>query len=304
MVELKVPPVNVTGRNTRIIPVEFEYYEPRTLKEALMLLDEYGESARILAGGTDLLVKIKARLVEPKVIINVKKVAGLNYVVEDGDLVRIGALARLRDLEKSEIVKKYLPALYDAVKLMGSVQIRNMATIGGNLCNASPAADTAPPLLVHNAKALIASTSGERVVPLEEFFVGPGKTSMKPNEMLVEIIAEKTGKGSSAFKKISRVSVDLAIASSAVYIDGEGGVVRDARIALGSVAPKPIRARKTESLIRGLKLYSEELREALNALEEEVSPITDARSTAEYRKYIVKVLTWDAINTAYERLVR
>ncbi|MGC8983334.1 MAG: FAD binding domain-containing protein [Desulfurococcaceae archaeon] len=304
MVEQGIPPVNVTARNTRIIPFDFDYYEPKTLREALELLDKYGESAKILAGGTDLLVKMKVRLVEPRVVINVKKIPGLRYIVEDGDYVRIGALTTLRDLEKSDLVKERLPALYDAVKVMGSVQIRNMATIGGNLCNASPAADTAPPLLVHNARVVLASIYGERVVPLEEFFVGPGRTVMKPNEMLVEILAEKASRGSSSFKKVSRVAVDLAIASAAAYVEVEGGIIREARIALGSVAPKPIRARKTEELVKGLPVGSEELRKALYALEEEVSPITDVRSTAEYRRYIVKVLAWEAIESAYERVAK
>ncbi|MET1159542.1 MAG: xanthine dehydrogenase family protein subunit M [Thermoprotei archaeon] len=300
----EIPPVNVTAMNTRIIPIEFDYYEPKTLDEALELLDKFGEKAKILAGGTDLLVKIKARIIEPRVIINIKKILGLRYIREEEKVIRIGALTRLRDLERSDIIKKYLPALYDAVKVMGSIQIRNMGTIGGNLCNASPAADTAPPLLVYDARAVIASVDGERVVPLEEFFVGPGKTVLKPNEMLKEIIVEKPSRGSSAFKKVSRVAVDLAIASSAVYLVVEDGVIKEARIALGSVAPKPVRARKTENAVKGLRVGSEELRSALNKLEEEISPITDVRSTAEYRRYVVKVLTWDSLHKAYERLSR
>ena len=300
--ETRIPPVNVTARNTRIIPVDFEYYEPKSLQEALELLAKYRESARVLAGGTDLLVKMKVRLIEPRVLVNIKRIPGLRYIAEDGNYVRIGALTTLRDLEKSEVIRRHLPALHDAVKVMGSIQIRNMATIGGNLCNASPAADTAPPLLVHNAKVVLASIDGTRVVPLEEFFVGPGKTAAKPHELLIEVVAEKAGKGSSSFKKVSRVAVDLAIASAAAYIELEGDVIREARIALGSVAPKPIRVRRTEELLKGLRMRSEELRKALYALEDEVSPITDVRSTAEYRRYVVKVLAWDAINAAYERL--
>lgn len=299
---MAIGPVNITGRNTRILPVDFEYYEPNTLEEALELLSRLRENARILAGGTDLLVKIKTRAVEPRAIINIKRIGGLEYIIEDGDFVRIGALTKLRAIEKSEIVAKHLPALWDAVKSMGSVQIRNMATIGGNLCNASPAADTAPPLLVHEAFAVLMSARGKRVIPLEEFFRGPGLTAMEPDEMLVEVAARKAGEGSSAFKKVTRVSVDLAIASSAVYISLDGDVIREARIALGSVAPRPIRAREAEKAIAGLRPGSEELGRALSILEREVSPITDARGTAEYRRYVVKVLTWDAIEIARERL--
>ena len=302
MVVSEIPPVNITTRNTRIIPFEYEYYEPRSLKEALELLDRYGDQARILAGGTDLLVKMKARLVEPRFVINIKKIDGLRYIVDDGEQVRIGALTRLRDVENSELVKKYIPALHDAVKSMGSIQIRNMATIGGNLCNASPAADTAPPLLVHNAKVVLSSEGGDRVLPLTEFFKGPGLTVLKPNELLREIIVEKTNAGSSAFKKVSRVTVDLAIASAAVYVEVEDGFIRNARIALGSVAPKPLRAVKTESLLRGLRIDSREVLNALKTIDEEISPITDVRSTAEYRRYVSKVLVLDALEVAYARL--
>ena len=302
MVVSEIPPINITARNTRIIPFEYEYYEPRSLKEVLELLDRYGDQARILAGGTDLLVKMKARLVEPRVVINVKKIDGLRYIVEDGEQVRVGALTRLRDVENSELVKKYIPALHDAVKSMGSIQIRNMATIGGNLCNASPAADTAPPLLVHNAKVVLSSVGGDRVLPLAEFFKGPGLTVLKPNELLREIIVEKSIAGSSAFKKVSRVAVDLAIASAAVYVEVEDGFIRNARIALGSVAPKPLRAVKTESLLRGLRIDSREVLNALKTIDEEISPITDVRSTAEYRRYVSKVLVLDALEVAYARL--
>lgn len=295
-------PINVTGRNTRILPVDFEYYEPSTLEEALELLNRLGRNAKVLAGGTDLLVKMKTRVIEPGAIINVKKIGGLEYIIEDGDVIRIGALTKLRAIEKSEVVARHLPALWDAVKTMGSVQIRNMATIGGNICNASPAADTAPPLLVHEASVVLMSARGKRVVLLEEFFRGPGLTIMEPDEMLVEVMARKAGDGSSAFKKVTRVSVDLAIASSAVYLSLDGDVIKDIRIALGSVAPRPIRAKETERALSGLRMGSEELRKALGLLEREVSPITDARGTAEYRKYIVKVLTWDTIEIAGGRL--
>lgn len=297
-----IPPVNITARNTRIIPIEFEYYEPKTLDEALDILAQHGESAKILAGGTDLLVKIKTRQVEPRVIVNIKKIDALRFIKEDNGYIRIGALTRLRDIERSDIVAKYIPALHDAVKQMASIQIRNMATIGGNICNASPAADTAPPLLVHNARVVLLSKRGRRVVSLEEFFLGPGKTIIYHDEILVEIIAEKALKGSSAFMKLSRVAMDLAIASVASYVEVENDEIVDVRLALGSVAPKPIRARLTEQVLKRVKLNESSIRSILNNLEREVSPITDVRSTAEYRRYVVKVLAFDSIMKAYERI--
>lgn len=296
--------VNITSRNTRIIPFDFQYYEPGSLNEALELLDRFGDQAKILAGGTDLLVKMKVRLVEPRILINIKKIPDLRYIREEANYIHIGALTTLRDIEKSKVIMKHAPGLYDAIKSMGSIQIRNMATIGGNLCNASPAADTAPPLLVHQARVVIASVNGYREIALEEFFISPGKTILNANEMVVEIILEKAYRGSSAFRKISRVAMDLAIASSAVYLELKDGVIREARIALGSVAPKPFRARKTENAIKGLKPGSRDLYETLRLLEEEASPITDIRSTAEYRKYVVRPLTWDAINITVERILQ
>lgn len=300
----EIPPLNITARNTRIIPIEFAYYEPRTIDEALEILEEYGDSARVLAGGTDLLVKIKTRQIEPRVIVNIKKINSLRYIIDEGEYIRIGCLTRIRDLERSGIIARYIPALHDAAKQMASVQIRNMATIGGNLCNASPAADTAPPLLVHNARAVLINRSGQRIVPLEEFFVAPGKTALRPGELLVEIVVEKTNRGSSAFKKIGRVELDLAIASTAVYIEVEDDEITEARLALGSVAPRPIRAKTTEQVLKGMRINEADLRRALSGLEREVSPITDARSTAEYRRYIVKILAYDSLMKAYERIRR
>jgi len=178
-----------------------------------------------------------------------------------------------------------------------------MATLVGNLCNASPAADTAPPLLVHNARVIALSTRGKRVIPLGEFFRGPGVTVLEPDEMVVEVVAEKAIKGSSAFEKISRVAVDLAIANAAVYAEiSPDGYIENARVAVGSVAPRPLRARLLEERIKGLRVGSSELREALYEIDKEISPITDVRSTAEYRKYIVKVLLWNALERVYKRI--
>lgn len=298
-----VKPINLTARNTHIIPFDFEYYEPRSIDELIKILSEFRDQAKILAGGTDLIVKMKVRLVEPRVLVNIKKIPGLRYITEDGDYIRIGALTTLRDVEKSEIIRKHLPALHDAVKVMGSIQVRNMATVVGNLCNASPAADTAPPLLVHNARVVVLSSRGERVIPLEEFFKGPGVTVLEPDEVVVEVIAEKATRGSSAFEKVSRVSVDLAIASAAVYAEiSSDSVIESVKVAVGSVAPTPLRARLLEERVKGLRVESEELKRALYVIDGEISPITDVRSTAEYRRHVVKILVWNALKRVYKRI--
>ena len=299
----EIRPVPINLRNTKIIPFEFQYFEPENLEEALQLLKTYGSEARILAGGTDLLVKMKTRVIEPKYVINIKRIKGLRYVRVDNDFIRIGALTTWRDLEESELVREEIPALYDAVKSMGSVQIRNMATIGGNLCNASPAADSAPPLLVHEAKIKLVSIEGTREIPITEFFTGPGMTVMKPYELLQEVVVPRR-KGGSSFIKISRVAMDLAIASAATYVDVENGTINDVKIALGSVAPRPIRAKKCEAALIGRKVDDRILKEVANLVVNEISPIDDVRGTAWYRKEVSKVLVYDSLVKSLERVRR
>ncbi|MEM2590581.1 MAG: xanthine dehydrogenase family protein subunit M, partial [Zestosphaera sp.] len=272
-------------------------------EEALQLLKTYGNEARILAGGTDLLVKMKVRAIEPKYIINIKRIKELRYIKTDKDSIRIGALTTWRDLEKSDSVREEVPALYDAVKSMGSVQIRNMATVGGNLCNASPAADSAPPLLVHEAKIKLTSIEGTREIPITEFFTGPGTTVMKPYELLHEIIIPRK-RGKSSFIKVSRVAMDLAIASAATYVEVEDNMIKDVKIALGSVAPRPVRAKRCEAALIGRRVDEEILREAASLVVGEISPIDDVRGSAWYRREVSKVLVYDSLIKSLERVRR
>ena len=299
----EVRPALINLRNTKIIPFEFQYFEPESLEEALQLLRTYGSEAKILAGGTDLLVKMKIRAVEPKYVINIKRIKELRYIKAEKDSIRIGALTTWRDLEKSDLVRGEVPALYDAVRSMGSVQIRNMATVGGNLCNASPAADSAPPLLAHEAKIKLTSIEGTREIPITEFFTGPGMTVMKPHELLQEIVVPRR-KGGSSFIKVGRVAMDLAIASASTYVEVEDGVVRDVKIALGSVAPRPIRARKCEAALIGRRADEGILREVAGLVVNEISPIDDVRGTAWYRREISKVLVYDSLIKSLERVRR
>ncbi len=285
--------------NTHIIPVEFEYHEPRTIREALELLARWGEAARILAGGTDLLVQMKMRRVEPKCVINIKRIPELDYVREGPTGVRIGAATRLRRLERSGTIRRLFPALYRAIRWMASVQVRNMATIGGNLCNASPAADTAPPLMVYGARVKLASVSGERTLPIEDFFTGPGRTAMRPGEMLTEIWIPRQPEGTgSAFIKVARTAMDLAKVNVAVALTLRGWSASDVRIALGSVAPTPMRAREAEAALEGRPPTEDLLRRVGEIASEEIRPITDVRSTAEYRREVTKVIVADALREA------
>lgn len=288
--------------NTHIIPIDFEYFSPSTLEEAISLLSRYGEEARILAGGTDLIVNMKQRTKEPRYIISLKRLP-LAYIEEDERGVRIGAATKLRAIERSSLISEKFPVLHEAVRSIGSVQIRNMATLGGNVCNASPAADSAPALLVLEARARIIGPNGEREVLMEEFFLGPGKTCLGGGEMLKEIFVPYTPPSySGAFMKIGRTSMDIAKVNIAVLVKISDAKVEDCRIALGAVAPTPMRARRAEEFLRGRELNEDNLRRAGEIVSREIRPITDIRATAEWRREVSKVLTRDAILRAVSRL--
>lgn len=291
--------------NTKILPISFEYFAPHTVEEALSILDRYGQDAKVLAGGTDLLVKMKQRLTEPRCVINIKSINELNFIREEADELHIGAVTKLRTIEKSDIVKERFPVLYEGVRAIGSVQIRNMATIGGNLCNASPAADSAPPLLVLNAKLRVIGPEGDREIPIERFFLGPGKTALQKGEILkeIEIPVMPPNSGAAFIKLGRRRSEDISIASASAFIQLEDESIKDVRIALGSVAPTPIRAYEAERILRGKETSERLFEEAGERAMKECNPITDVRASAEYRRAMVKVLTKNALKTAVNRSI-
>lgn len=283
---------------------KFEYFEPKTLEEAYSLLATR-EGAYLLAGGTDLLVLMKKGVIAPKCIININKLPGLDFIEERENSLRIGALTRISILEKSSLIAEKYVALHEAAASLGSVHIRNMATVGGNLCRASPSGDIACPLLALGAKLMLASTSGVRELPIESFFIGPGLTALKKDEILIEIIVPKFQVGAgTAFLKIGRTSVDIALVNVTVFIYSNSGVCEDVKIAFGGVAPTPIRIRKAEEMLKGRALSSEDehiLNEVCEAASEEIKPITDVRASAEYRRTVSKVLLKRAIKKALER---
>jgi carbon-monoxide dehydrogenase medium subunit len=287
--------------NTHILAQEFGYLEPRTIDEALQYLADYGEKTRIIAGGTDLLVQMKTGKACPQYLLNISKIPALRYLIEETGL-RIGVLTTFREIERSQVIRERYTALFEAAKSISSVQIQTMGTVGGNLCNASPAADSAPPLLVFNGKVKLMDVRQERTLPLEKFFSGPGKTVLRPDEFLVEIqvdgMPDRTG---SAFKKIGRVSADLSKVSVAVAIVRKDDLCEECRIALGAVAAVPLRARKSEEILKGKKLKESLIEKASLEVAQEISPIDDIRSTAWYRKEVAKVMVGDAIRLAWER---
>jgi carbon-monoxide dehydrogenase medium subunit len=227
----------------------------------------------------------------------------LDYIVDEGEQIRIGALTRLQTILESKVIKEKVSVLADAIEVMASWQVRNVATIGGNLCNASPAADTAPPLLVLDAKLKLLSKEGVRVISIGDFFIGPGRTILKPNELLTEILIPYSDEGvASAFIKIARTAMDLAKVNVAASLKTENEVITDVKIALGSVAPTPIRAFEAEKSLIGKEYNEENVRIAAEIASKEIKPITDIRSTAEYRREVTKVIVRDVLMKAYERL--
>lgn len=287
--------------NTRILAHDFKYREPRSIEEAIANLSKYNRKAKIIAGGTDLLVQMKMERIYPQLLINIKKITQLDYINElDG--IKIGAITTFSKIEESEVIRKKYSALFEAAHLISSTQIKNMGTIGGNLCNASPAADSAPPLLVFDSKLKIASKKGERIISLKDFFIGPGEKALSPDELLVAIdvppVSSHTG---SAFSKMGRVSADIAKLSVAVLIEKDGDLCKSCKIALGAVAKTPMRAIKAEEVLTGKKFSLSLSEEAARIASEEIQPIDDIRSTAEYRRDVSRILVRDTLMVAYKR---
>ena len=285
----------------------FEYHAPTTLDEALSLLQQHGEGARALAGGTDLVVQMKenaTKFAAPSHIISLLRVPDLTGIeFSENDGLRIGAGASMMEVARSPIIRGRYVAIAEGASLVGSYQTMNMATVGGNLCNAAPSADIAPPLLVFDAEAVIVGPSGRRSLPLEEFFFGPGRTALAPDELLAEVRVPvtPTGTGSAYARHTPRKQMDIAVVGVAAALTLAGGRIERARLALGAVAPMPVRAGRAEAQLEGETLSDECLARATDAAVEECSPISDVRGSAEFRRHIVRVMTERMLREAVER---
>lgn len=279
----------------------FEYFEPQTLDEAVALLGRYNGQASILAGGTDLLVEIKEKIRFPDYVINIKKIPQMDRLSYDDQTgLRLGALVTTRELETSPLVREKYRGLVQAVTELGSIQVRNRATVAGNICRASPSADTPPPLITDGAAVRLYGPTGERVLPLEEFFIGPGRTVLEPGELVIELMVPSppphTGKV--YLKHGRRRAMELATVGVAVTLTLANNICQEVRIALGAVAPTPIRAREAEAVLRGQVIVDDLIDKAAEVAMHESRPISDVRSSAEYRREMVKVLTARAIRQA------
>jgi aerobic carbon-monoxide dehydrogenase medium subunit len=283
-------------------PEPLEMYQPTTLQEASRLLKDKGAGGHFLAGGTDLVIAIKEKGLIPKYVVDLKKVPGLSGIRENADdSITIGALTTMREIETDSLLNKKYPFLCQSAAEVGSIQIRNRATVGGNMANATPSADVAPSLIALNATAKIVSAAGEGTVPLEEFFRGPGQTVMTSDEILTEITLPKTGPQlvGEYIKFSPRDMMDLAYVGVAVaYNIAADKRCVGVRIVLGAVAPTPIRARNAEALLEG-QLLTEELAAKVSAeAAQESKPISDVRSSADYRRAMVGAMTKRALLNA------
>src|SRR5256712_912778 len=285
----------------------FEYHAPTSLNEALSLLQELGEAARPLAGGTDLVVQMKenaTKFAAPSHIVNLLRVpelGGIEFSESVG--LRIGAGATMAEVAESLIIRERYQAIVEGAALVGSIQTMNMATVGGNLCNAAPSADIAPPLLAFEAEAVIVGPAGRRSLPLEEFFLGPGKTALAVDELVAEVRVPvpSAGIGSAYDRHTPRKQMDIAVVGVAATLSIAGNRVERARVALGAVAPTPVRARRAEGALEGQPPSDDVFARAAEIAAMECSPIADVRASAEFRRYIVRGMTMRMLREVRDR---
>jgi CO/xanthine dehydrogenase FAD-binding subunit len=275
----------------------FGYHAPATLDEAIALLHELGETGRPIAGGTDLVVQMKdghTRFPYPHMVVGLQRIKGLQGIdFSETEGLRIGAGTTMADIAAHEIIRARYTALAEGAGVVGSLQTMNMGTIGGNVCNAAPSADTVPPLLALDAAAVAVAQAGRREAPLEAFFAGPGKTILKPGELLSELRlpVPQAGSGSAYIRHTPRKQMDIAVVGVAVALTLNGDTIRHARVALGAVAPTPVLSPSAEAMLEGKPATAETFAKAAVAATNDCNPISDVRGSAEFRRHLVRVMT-------------
>jgi CO/xanthine dehydrogenase FAD-binding subunit len=284
----------------------FEYHRPDSLADLERLLIQHKDRCKILAGGTDLLVQMKAGIQRPGVLVDVGALASLQGITHrDGKGTSILAGTKIAAIEHSALIRERIPALHQSVRLLGSSQVRAMASLGGNACNASPSAETLPILIALGTEVTVAGDGRERTLPLESFYLGYRQTDLQPGEYLKAFFVPEQGSlnGSAYLCRTLRRAMEIDIVNVGVWflVDQSGGC-QESRIALGSVAPTPVRSRKAEACLKGRKPGEEVFRQAGEAASVEFSPIDDIRGSAEYRREMVKVLVTRALKKASQSL--
>lgn len=272
---------------------DFDYYAPQTIQETCNLLTQFGDKAKLLSGGTDLIVKLKHGIISYGVLVSLKELKELNEIsYQQGKGVVIGARATHNDLVNSPLLNEKYLSVSEAAHQMASNQIRHLGTVGGNIVNAVPSADLPPILIALGATITMVGPNGERTIPLEEFFTGPGRSVLAQNEIVTRFtIPDQTTTGSNYMKFGLRKSGALAVVGAASAVTMEGNIIKDVRIALGAVAPTPMRVKKAEALLVGKEYTDDLLEQAGRAAAAESSPISDIRGSEEYRRDMVRVYT-------------
>jgi CO/xanthine dehydrogenase FAD-binding subunit len=283
----------------------FDYIAPTNVDEVISLLASHNSNAKVLCGGTDLLVQLREGRRQTGLVVDLKKIPDITQVTNDENELHIGAAASCHDICSNPIVQQKYPGLIDGIHLIGGVQIQNRASVGGNLCNASPAADAIPALIVHKAICNITGPNGSRVLPVEEFCIAPGKNALQAGELLISITvpSPKENFGAHYLRFIPRNEMDIAVvgAGASVILDEDGKYFVSARIALGAVAPTPLLATDAGAFLSGKDITHENIKEAARMAQDIAKPITDLRGTAEHRKHLVAVLVERTLEKAIER---
>jgi carbon-monoxide dehydrogenase medium subunit len=281
----------------------FELALPESLDDCLRLLAQRGPETKLLAGGTDLLPQMKNSVIMPKRVIDLSGVARVKILECDAKGLRIGAAVPARQVEQDPRVRNGYAAVAESAALLGSVQVRNLATVGGNICNAAPSADMAPPLVALEAQAVIAGPTGERRVPLSDFFTGVRKTVVGPDELLVEIFVPAPGphSGGCYIRHTPRRELDIAVVGVASQVTVANEVCAKARISLAAVSPTPVRATAAETALEGKPLTPELIERAADLAGQAANPISDQRGSADFRRHLVRILTRRTLTTALAR---
>ncbi|MGZ6029034.1 MAG: FAD binding domain-containing protein [Myxococcaceae bacterium] len=286
-----------------MIPASFDYHAPGSLPDALALLSKYGDDAKVLSGGQSLLPLLKLRLGQTGHLIDIGRIPGLEYIREDGGMLRIGGRTRESTLERSEVVQARYPILIDTAKVIADPLVRNMATVGGNLAHGDPGNDHPATMLALGAQVVATGPKGERVIPVAQFFLGLFRTALRPDEVLTEIrIPVPPARSGGAYVKLERKVGDYATAAAAaqVTLDGKGGFER-VGLALTNVGPTPIKATDAETFLIGKRPDAATLAEAAQRASRAAAPSADRRGSVEYKREMARVLTGRALKIALER---
>jgi carbon-monoxide dehydrogenase medium subunit len=284
--------------------IGFEYRAPESLEEVWAALDEAGDDARLIAGGTALLLLMKQRLVRPALLVSLKRLGALSEIRNENGALRIGATATHRQVETNQHVRQHFPALAETLRRVATPRVRNQGTLGGNLAHADPNQDPPATLIALDASVRLRSSGGERGVRVDEFFTDYYETALQPGEVLTDILLPlpAAGSGSAFLKFLPRTADDYATVAAAASLRLDNGVCRDVRLALGSAGPTPVRARAAEAILEGQAPNDSTLRAAAASVKDEVDPLSDIRGSAEYKREMSEVFAYRALRQALERV--